>query len=52
MQGFTSNYIKFQTDFNDYLAGRICPVNLQKSTPEHCTGDVISIKNSIDLVVT
>ena len=52
MQGFTSNYIKFQIDFNEYLAGRIYPVNLQKSAAEHCTGAIISIKNSIDLVVT
>jgi threonylcarbamoyladenosine tRNA methylthiotransferase MtaB len=52
IQGFTSNYIKFQTDFNEYLAGRIYPVNLQKSNADHCTGAVISIKNSIDLVVT
>jgi threonylcarbamoyladenosine tRNA methylthiotransferase MtaB len=52
MQGFTSNFIKFQTDFNESLAGRIFPVNLQKSTAEHCTGVVVSIKKSIDLVVT
>jgi threonylcarbamoyladenosine tRNA methylthiotransferase MtaB len=52
MQGFTSNYIKFQTDFKDALASQICPVNLLESTPEYCTGAVISIKNSIDLVTT
>jgi len=52
IQGFTSNFIKFQTDFNESLAGRICPVNLQKSNADQCTGAVISIKKSIDLVVT
>ena len=52
MQGFTSNYIKFQTDFKDALASQICPVNLLESTAEYCTGTVISIKNSIDLVTT
>ena len=51
IQGFTSNYIKFQTNFSEDLAGRICPVNLVESTPEYCTG-VISIKNSIDLITT
>jgi len=52
MQGFTSNYIKFQTDFKDALASQICPVDLLESTAEYCTGAVISIKNSIDLVTT
>ncbi|HEY6436549.1 MAG TPA: tRNA (N(6)-L-threonylcarbamoyladenosine(37)-C(2))-methylthiotransferase MtaB, partial [Ignavibacteriaceae bacterium] len=52
MQGFTSNYIKLQIDFNEELAGRIFPVNLLESTAEYCTGEVLSIKNSIDLVVT
>lgn len=52
IQGFTSNYIKFQSDFSEDLAGRICPVNLLESTAEYCTGAVISIKKSIDLVTT
>jgi len=51
MHGFTSNYIKFQTNFNTDLAGQICSVNLQEANPEFCTGS-ISIKNSIDLVIT
>jgi threonylcarbamoyladenosine tRNA methylthiotransferase MtaB len=52
IKGFTSNYIKFQIDFSEDLAGQICPVNLLDSTAEYCTGKVISIKNSIDLVTT
>ena len=52
MQGFTSNYIKFQTDFNDELAGQICTVKLLYSINEFSTGEVLSIKNSIDLVVS
>jgi len=51
MQGFTSNYIKFHTNFNADLAGQICPVNLLEANSEFCTGS-ISIKNSIDLVIT
>ncbi len=35
IQGFTSNYIKFQTDFKDALASQICPVNLLESTAEY-----------------
>lgn len=52
IQGFTSNYIKFQIDFNEELAGQIIPVNLLESTMEYCTGEVLSIKNSIDLVTS
>ncbi len=52
IRGFTSNYIKFQTDFNEDLAGQICPVNVQGSTAEYCMGAVVSIKKSIDLVTT
>jgi threonylcarbamoyladenosine tRNA methylthiotransferase MtaB len=51
IQGFTSNYIKFHTNFNADLAGQICSVNLLEANPEFCTGS-ISIKNSIDLVIT
>jgi threonylcarbamoyladenosine tRNA methylthiotransferase MtaB len=51
MKGFTSNYIKFHTNFNSELAGHICSVNLQEANPDFCTGS-ISIKNSIDLVIT
>jgi len=52
MQGFTSNYIKFQTEFNDTIAGQICPVNLLEANAEYCRGEVISIKKSIDLVIS
>jgi threonylcarbamoyladenosine tRNA methylthiotransferase MtaB len=51
IQGFTSNYIKFHTNFNADLAGQICPVILLEADSECCKGS-ISIKNSIDLVIT
>lgn len=50
MQGFTSNYIKFQTEFNANLAGYIIPVILKKANSEFTTGSVISTKNSVDLI--
>ena len=51
IQGFTSNYIKFHTDFDEDLIGQICNVDLQEANSEFCTG-IISIKNSIDLVAS
>jgi threonylcarbamoyladenosine tRNA methylthiotransferase MtaB len=51
LKGFTSNYIKFRTDFNEEIAGQIYPVLLNKANSDFCTG-TISIKNSIDLVTS
>jgi threonylcarbamoyladenosine tRNA methylthiotransferase MtaB len=52
MRGFTSNYIKFQSEFNGNLAGQLSPVNLLSVNAEYCTGSLISIKKSIDLVIS
>ncbi len=52
IQGFSSNYIKFITDFNADLTGQIIPVILSKADNEFCTGEVLSHKNSIDLVTS
>jgi threonylcarbamoyladenosine tRNA methylthiotransferase MtaB len=52
IQGFSSNYIKFNTDFNADLSGQIVPVRLSKAGDEFCTGEVLSHKNSIDLVTS
>jgi threonylcarbamoyladenosine tRNA methylthiotransferase MtaB len=50
MHGFTSNYIKVQTEYNDALTGQICPIILTGSNAEICTGEVISTKKSVDLI--
>ena len=52
MQGFTSNYIKVQTDFIESLTGQICPIMLTEANAEICTGTILSTKKSIDLVTT
>jgi len=50
IKGYTSNYIKFQTEFNEELAGQIYPVFLTNSDSEFSTGRILSKKKSIDLV--
>lgn len=52
MQGFTSNYIKVQTDYNETLTGQICPITLTEAEVDICTGTILSTKKSIDLVTT
>jgi len=52
MQGFTSNYIKVQTDCNEVLTGQLCPIILTKAEADICTGTILSTKKSIDLVTT
>jgi len=52
MQGFSSNYVKVQTDFLESLTGQICPIMLTEADTEICSGMLISTKKSIDLVIT
>ena len=52
MHGFSSNYIKVQTDFIESLTGQICPIILTEADTEICSGTIISTKKSIDLVIT
>jgi len=52
IQGFSSNYIKFTTDYNDDLPGHIVPVKISEVNDDFCTGEVLSHKNSIDLVTS
>lgn len=52
IQGFTSNYIRVQTDYNDELAGKIVPVFIDSITDDICYCQLISTKNSVDLVAT
>ena len=52
IQGFTSNYIRVQTDFNESLTGQICPITLTGAEADICTGTILSTKKSIDLVTT
>lgn len=52
MQGFTSNYIKFQTKYNEKLAGTLSTVLIKSTINEYCSGKILSIKNAVDLVTT
>ena len=50
MQGFTSNYIKVQTKYDDTLTGKISTVRLTDEENDICKGVILSTKKSIDLV--
>ena len=50
-QGFTSNYIKIVTDYDEELAGKLSSVSILEANYEHCSGS-ISLKKSIDLVTS
>jgi threonylcarbamoyladenosine tRNA methylthiotransferase MtaB len=52
MHGFSSNYVKVQTDFIESLTGQICPITLTGAEADICTGTILSTKKSIDLVIT
>ena len=52
IQGFTSNYIKFQTEFNENLAGNLVPVILKEANTEFTAGCVLSTNNSVDLITS
>jgi threonylcarbamoyladenosine tRNA methylthiotransferase MtaB len=52
MQGFTSNYVKVQSDYDEALTGQICPLTLTGANADICTGTILSTKKSIDLVTT
>ena len=52
MKGFTSNYIKVQSDYNEALTGQICLLTLTGANVDFCTGTILSTKKSIDLVTT
>jgi threonylcarbamoyladenosine tRNA methylthiotransferase MtaB len=52
IQGFTSNYIRIQTNYNEALAGKIVPVLLETFTDDVCNCTLISTKNRVDLITT
>ena len=52
MNGFTSNYIKVQANFNEAFTGQICLIALIDAGTDICNGTIPSTKKSIDLVTT
>ena len=50
MQGFTSNYIRVQTRFDDTITGKLSPVRLVEADNDICKAFLLSTKKSIDLV--
>ena len=52
MLGFTSNYIRVQTDFNSSLTGKINTIRIAGADNDNCRAVILSTKKSIDLVTT
>jgi len=52
IQGFTSNYIRIETNYDEALAGKIVPVLLETFTDDVCNCTLISTKNRVDLITT
>ena len=52
IQGFTSNYIKFQTEYDEKLVSNLSPVLLTSANNEFCSGNLLSLKNAVDLIAT
>ncbi|MEJ2103127.1 MAG: tRNA (N(6)-L-threonylcarbamoyladenosine(37)-C(2))-methylthiotransferase MtaB [Ignavibacteriaceae bacterium] len=50
MNGFTSNYIRVQTKFDENLTGKISSVKLNCMEDDICSADIISTKKAVDLV--
>jgi threonylcarbamoyladenosine tRNA methylthiotransferase MtaB len=50
MQGFTSNYIRVQTKFDDIITGKLSPIRVGKADDDICEAVILSTKKSIDLV--
>jgi threonylcarbamoyladenosine tRNA methylthiotransferase MtaB len=50
MQGYTSNYIKVKTEYDESAAGVLSDTRLVHSEGEICEGIIVSTKKSIDLV--
>ena len=52
MQGYTSNYIKVTTEYDESISGTLSETVLLKSESDLCRGEILSTKKSIDLVTT
>jgi threonylcarbamoyladenosine tRNA methylthiotransferase MtaB len=50
MQGFTSNYIRVRTRFDDRLTGKLSHIRVGEADNDVCKAVILSTKKSIDLV--
>ncbi len=49
IKGFTSNYVKVQTEYSPELTNNFAKVKISSITNKLCTGNVVGTKKSIDL---
>lgn len=52
MQGFTSNYIRVRTSFNNNLTGKLSLVCIKDAGDDICEAVILSTKKSIDLIAS
>ena len=50
VQGFTSNYIRVQTRFDETLTGKLTPIHIVDADNDICKAGILSAKKSIDLI--
>ena len=50
MKGFSSNYSRVQVLFNEAYVNEFCKVKITGQADETCFGEVLDIKNSVDLI--
>jgi len=51
MQGYTSNYIKVTTEYDESISGTLSETVLLKSESDICKGKIVSTKKSVDLII-
>ena len=52
MKGFSSNYSLVQVPFKEEYINEFCMVSIKRQANETCFGEVLDIKNSVDLIRT
>jgi threonylcarbamoyladenosine tRNA methylthiotransferase MtaB len=50
MNGFTSNYIRVQSEYKSELTGKISPVEITGIDNDICQTKIVSTKKSVDLI--
>ncbi|PIW69377.1 MAG: tRNA (N(6)-L-threonylcarbamoyladenosine(37)-C(2))-methylthiotransferase MtaB [Ignavibacteriales bacterium CG12_big_fil_rev_8_21_14_0_65_30_8] len=49
IKGFSSNYVRVENKYNNYLANTFCKINIKEVESDICRGKIISNKKAVDL---
>jgi len=50
MRGFSSNYTRIESPYDENFTNKICKVKIIEKVNDICKGEIIDIKNSVELV--